>query len=102
MPVHLSVSWESYAELSVSVPKQEVMKKSPNLQTEEVADTGCTVVPGGLDMMRKLKIPRSAHIGSDITLYAADRRPLTVLRAIPVDITVRGSMNNTAGSSSTS
>ena len=96
VPVHLSVSWESYAELSVAVPKQEVMNKSPTLQTEGVADTGCTVLCSGLDMMRKLKIPRSALIASDITLYAADRRPLTVLGAIPVDITVRGGMNNTA------
>ena len=61
-----------------------------------MADTGCTVLCGGLDVMRKLKMPRSALIGSDITLYAADRRPLTVLGAIPVDITVRGNMNNTA------
>ena len=96
VPVHLAVSWESYAELRVAAPKQELMNKSPNLQTEGVADTGCTVLCGGLDMMRKLKIPRSALIGSDITLYAADRRPLTVLGAIPVDITVRGNMNNTA------
>ena len=37
------------------MPKQEVVNKSPNVNTEGVADTGCTVL-WGLDTMRKLNI----------------------------------------------
>ena len=95
VPVNMSVAWQSFAELGVATPKQEIVDRSPSLNTEGVADTGCTVLCGGLDTMRKLKIPRSVLINSNITLYSADRRPLTVLGAIPVDITVRGNMNNT-------
>ena len=95
MPVNMSVAWESFAELGVAMPKQEVVNKSPTVNTAGVADTGCTVLCGGLDTMRKLKIPQGALIKSSINLYCADRRPLTVLGAIPVDVTVRGSLTNT-------
>ena len=95
VPVNLRVAWESFPELGAAMPKQEVVNKSPSLNTEGVADTGCTVFCGGLDTMRKLKIHQGALINSDITLYSADRRPLTILGAIPVDVTVRGSISNT-------
>ena len=75
--LNLRVAWESFPELGAAMPKQEVVNKSPSLNTEGVADTGCTVFCGGLDTMRKMKIPQGALITSDITLYSADRRPLT-------------------------
>ena len=62
VPIDLSVSWESLAEFKVAVPKQEGRNKSPTFQTEGVADTGCTVLCGGPDMMRKLKIPRTKAV----------------------------------------
>ena len=46
--------------------------------------------------MRKMKTPNSALIISDITLYTANRRTLTVLRTIPVVVTVRGNIDTTA------
>ena len=52
VPITLSVAWESFTELGVDMPKQNVVK-SPDVQTEGVADTGCTVLCGGLDIMRK-------------------------------------------------
>ena len=41
-------------------------------------------------------MPGSELIKSDITLYCSDRRLHTVIGAIPVDITVRGSKGNTS------
>ena len=56
-----------------------MVHKSPGLNTEGVDYAGCTVFCRGLDTMRKMKILKSALIASDITLYSADRRLLTVL-----------------------
>ena len=47
------------------------MKKSPSLNTEGMADKGFTVICRVLDTMRKLKIPQSVIIHSNITLYSA-------------------------------
>ena len=54
VPLNLSVAWECFPELGAAMPKQEVVNKSPNLNTEGVADTGYTVFCGGLDTMRKM------------------------------------------------
>ena len=62
----MSVAWESYTELGNMMPKQEVVKKSPNLTTEGVADTGSTVLCGGLDTMRKLQVPQSVLFTSSL------------------------------------
>jgi hypothetical protein len=51
VPITMAVSWESYTDLGLSAPKPEV-------QTQGVADTGCTVLCEGLEMMRKLRIPQ--------------------------------------------
>ena len=59
VPIDLSVSWESLAKFKGAIPKQAVMNKSPTIQTEGMADRGCTVLCGGPDMMRKLNIPQS-------------------------------------------
>jgi hypothetical protein len=40
-----------------------------------IAYTGCTVMCGGLDIMRKLRIPSSVPVSSDITLRTADGKP---------------------------
>jgi hypothetical protein len=77
VPVTVAVSWESYKDLGRPVPKPEMLSKSAEVQTTGVADTGCTVLCAGLEMMRKLRIPQS------------------VLGAIPVVIAVTGSESNT-------
>ena len=46
--------------------------------------------------LRKLKMPGNELIKSDITLYCSDRRLHTIIGAIPVDITDRGSKGNTS------
>ena len=44
--------WECLPELVAKMPKQETLNKSPSLNTERVADTGCTVLFGGTDTLR--------------------------------------------------
>ena len=44
--------WECLPELVAKMPKQETLNKSPSLNTEGVADTGCTVLFGGTDTLR--------------------------------------------------
>ena len=71
------------------------MNKSVTVSIDGIADTGYTVLCGGLEVMRKLRIPRSVLISSNITLKTADGKPLTVLGAIPVVVTVTGNEENT-------
>ena len=88
VPVTVEVSWESYQALGYQLPKSEVQNRSTRVQSSGVADTGCTVLCLGPELMRKLMIPKSDLASLDITLRAADGRPLTVLGAIPQSLAV--------------
>ena len=39
VPINQGVTWESFAELGATMPKQEVVHMSPCLNTEGAADT---------------------------------------------------------------
>ena len=92
----MSVVWEEYKRLSEKVPSKQIMAQTLDMDTERLANTGCVVLAGGLETLRKLRMPRSALIKSTVTLLTSDGTPLKVLGVVPVDITVRGSIRNTS------
>ena len=56
-----------------------------------VADSGCSIMCSGVQLLHKLGIPRSNLIKSNVSLKVADGRPLTVLGAVvPVDVPLDG------------
>ena len=55
---------------------------------ESVADNGATVVCGGTDLMQDLGLTLRDLLPTATTLVTADRTSLTVLGAVPVDISV--------------
>ena len=57
-----------------------------HIDQESVADTGATVVCGGTGMMRELGLKKSELLPTSTTLFTADRKALTVLGAVPVNI----------------
>ena len=63
----LREDWEDYTDLGKPVPNQELMNKSATVSIDGIADTGCTVLCCGLEVMRKLWIPRSVLISSNIS-----------------------------------
>ena len=79
MPITLSIAWDGYADLKTKLPTEKIRNKTLNLNTEGVADTGCSVLCGGIEIMMKLRLPRSALIKSQVTLQTADKTPLQVI-----------------------
>ena len=70
----MEVSREGYGYLGKPIPSQEVVNKSIAVRTTGIADTGCTVLCGGLETLRKQRIQRSilqhGHNSSDQCLQA--------------------------------
>ena len=91
----MEVAWENYSPPGKHMPDKEVIKKSVEMCTPGIADTGCSVLCGGLETLRKMRIQRGTLMKSGITLKTADGKPLTVLGAIPVTVTVMESRENT-------
>ena len=82
VPITIEVSWDGYEDLGKAAPSRDLRARSTTVRTEGVADTGCTVLCGGPDTMRKLKIPKAMLVSNN--LRTADGKSLTVLGAIPV------------------
>ena len=65
--------WDRYTDHGRTALKQELVAKLVTVSTDGIAYTCCTVLCGGLDIMRKLWIP--VLVSSDIPLRAADGKP---------------------------
>ena len=88
-----AVDKEQYRNLSTMLNEGFVESRTEQLiqktvNKESVADTGATVVCGGTDIMQDLGLNLSELLPTATTLFTADRTSLTVLGAIPVDISV--------------
>ena len=86
-----SVDREQYKNLSVVLNEGVMDDRVEKLTTgtvdrESVADTGATVVCGGTDMMQDLGLNMSELLPTSTTLFTADKKNLTVLGAVPVNI----------------
>ena len=64
----MEMSWDRDTDLGRPALRQELVAKSVTVSNDGIAYTGCTVMCGGLDIMRKLRIPSSVLVRSDITL----------------------------------
>ena len=86
VPIELTVCGESWVSLGskCSAPSNQIL-------VEGVADTGCSVLCGGIDICRKFKMKQSQLLKSKVTLRVADGRQLTVIGCVPVDVSVAGS-----------
>ena len=71
--VTIEVAWEAYGSLKKPMPKEEIVQKATMASVAGVADTGCTTLCGGPELIWKLRIPVSALMQSNITLRTADR-----------------------------
>ena len=87
LPVVMQVCSESHAELS-QAPSLNVHR--PPITSYGVADTGCSTLCAGPDILKKLGVKRQELLKSNISLKVADGRKLTVLGAIPVTLQTRG------------
>jgi hypothetical protein len=56
---------------------------------ESVADTGATVDCGGTELMQGLGLKMEQLLPTNLTLFTADKKSLTVLGAVPVIISVK-------------
>ena len=92
VPVTLSIVRDSYPELGVRMTTEKITNKTLNLDTERMADTGCSVLCGGTETDNTMECTQKIKYH----LKTADRKPLPVLEVIPVDVTVRGSKRNTS------
>jgi hypothetical protein len=58
-------------------------------EQESVADTGATVVCGGTELMQGMGLKLNQLLPTNLTLFTADKKSLTVLGAVPVIISVK-------------
>ena len=95
VPVMISVCTESYNSLKEQTKEKSAstpFNEKPCYQTiqEGVADTGCSTVCAGTDLIAKLGLKQSDLLKSNMILRVADGRRLTVVGAIPVILNTVG------------
>jgi hypothetical protein len=66
------------------------------VERESVADTGATVVCGGTELMQGMGLKLNQLLPTNLTLFTADKKSLTVLGAVPVIISVKCGDGSTA------
>jgi hypothetical protein len=69
---------------------------SLELPTMTVADTGATVVCGETELMQGMGLKLNQLLPTNLTLFTADKKSLTVLGAVPVIISVKCGDGSTA------
>ena len=80
---------ENHEEMSEWVAltyKIEKLSSTTPVDQESIADTGATVVCGGLEMMRRLGLREKQLLPTYMTLFTADKKSLTVIGTVPVFI----------------
>ena len=66
------------------LPSLEKLGKRIKLDTSGIPDTGCSALCCGLDMMRRLKLPRSALVKTTVSMKVADGKAVMVVGGFPV------------------
>ena len=87
--VNIDICRKDLAQLSRQLLPRTV--RSSKIEVNGVADTGCSILCAGDNIRSKLGIPRSCLMNSNVTLRTADGKKMTVLGAIPVEVSVAGS-----------
>ena len=88
LPVEMRVDRDGYQDLSGTPAPgregcEEVAKRS------SCADTGASVCCSGTDMLQSLGINKKDLLETEVNLFAADRKRLTILGVIPVIVASR-------------
>ena len=95
MGLHLKVCKDSLTEF-----KQRSNQRGVNDMSEAfidgVADTGCSIMCAGVQACHMLNFPVVNLLQSDVTLKVADGRELTVMGAVPVDVSIRNMPGHTS------
>ena len=94
LPVMISVCSEIYNSLKKQTAGAQAntplcIRNPAQVLQEGIADTGCSTVCAGTDLIGKLGIKRSDLLESSMILRVADGRRLSVVGAIPV---IRGTL----------
>ena len=83
LQVGIMVDKEQYQELAgVKAPGTDSQHKE--VKKSGVADTGASVCCSGTDMLNVLGVSKADLMKTDVCLYAADRKKLTILGVLPV------------------
>ena len=72
--------------LASETNKMGKLLHSREVDQESIADTGATVVCGGLEMMKRMGLMKKHLLPTCLTLVTAARKSLTVLGTVPVII----------------
>ena len=64
--------------------------KLSDVMIQGIADTGCSIMCSGLQLCHRLGVPLSSLLKSNVSLKVADGRALTVVGAVPVNVSVQG------------
>ena len=70
--------------------KDNQAEKLSGVLIQGIADTGCSIMCSGVQLCHRLGVPRSSLVKSNVSLKVADGRALTVLGAVPVNVSVQG------------
>ena len=95
------VNYTILSDMLVASKLFEKMEQPPEariMEKESIADTGATVVCGGTEILWEMGLQKRQLIPTNMTLFTADRKSLTVLGSIPVLISVKckdGSISTT-------
>ena len=87
LPVQLEVCRASLAGFKAN--KIQNWNKLAEGSFDGIADTGCSIMCAGVQACHKLGVPISGLMKSNVTLKVADGRKLTILGAVPVNISIK-------------
>ena len=88
LQVEMRVDRDGYQDLSgTQAPGKEECDKVAKCSS--VADTGASVCCSGTDILQSLGVDKKELLGTEVNLYAADRKRLTILGVLPVIVASR-------------
>ena len=85
LPVELRVDKEGYQDLSGTCAPGKVDHRRVT-KCSSIADTGASVCCSGSDVLQSLGVHKDDLLETEVNLYAADRKKLTVMGVLPVVI----------------
>ena len=90
LTVQISICWESLQDLK----GKSNMNTRPPTKTatnDGIADTGCSILCEGENLRKESGIDKSMLLRSNLSLGVADGRKLTIIGALPIQVSTTGS-----------
>ena len=95
LPIRLEVCRDSLEEFKVNGKESNINNLSAAV-LDGIADTGCSIMCAGRQICYKLGYSVSDLIKSNVTLKVADGRQLTILGAVPVNVSIMNRSDHTS------